>query len=381
MNNICKTVTLRTRKIKKGTLLSLYLDYYPGYRNASTMKVIRHESLGIYVFANPKNRREREYNDIMMEKAEAIRCRRFESIINERYDFFDKEKMKESFLDYFKSYATRKSHRDLQAFRHFALFACNKCSFLEVNLELCNKFRDYLTNDAVSFKSANKTCKLHINTASLYWSTFKEVLFSAYKNHLLQENYSILLDNISKIPTCKEHLSQDELIRLAATPCKSETLKRAFLFSCLTGLRFSDVKALTWNNLQPYGDGSIYIKLRMQKTKQFVNNPVSSEALELIGYGRESNVPEGLVFPGMKVSLTQTILPKWLVEAGISKHITYHSSRHTFGSLQVEAGTSIYVVQKMMAHRNIATTQIYSELSDARKRESIDKITLKPKRI
>lgn len=83
----------------------------------------------------------------------------------------------------------------------------------------------------------------------------------------------------------------------------------------------------------------------------------------------------------MKVSLTQTILPKWLIEVGISKHITYHSSRHTFGSLQVEAGTSIYVVQKMMAHRNIATTQIYSELSDARKRESVDKITLKPKRI
>ena len=316
-----------------------------------------------------------------MEKAEAIRGRRFESIINERYDFFDKEKMKENFLDFFKSYATNKSHRNLQAFRHFALFTCNKCSFLEVNLDLCNKFRDYLINDAVSFKSADKTSKLHINTASLYWSTLKEVLFSAYKKHLLQENYSILLDNISKIPTCKEHLSQDDLIRLAATPCKSETQKRAFLFSCLTGLRFSDVKALTWDNLQPYGDGSIYIKLRMQKTKQFVNNPVSSEALELIGYGREGNVPEELVFPGMKVSLTQTILPKWLIEAGISKHITLHSSRHTFGSLQVEAGTSIYVVHKMMAHRNIATTQIYSELSDVRKRESIDKITLKPKRI
>lgn len=184
------------------------------------------------------------------------------------------------------------------------------------------------------------------------------MLFSAYKKRFLQENFCLLLDNIAKIPTCKEHLSQDELIRLAATPCKSETQKRAFLFSCLTGLRFSDVKALTWDNLQPYGDGSIYIKLRMQKTKQFVNNPVCSEALELIGYGREGNVPEELVFPGMKVSLTQTILPKWLIEAGISKHIILHSSRHTFGSLQVEAGTSIYVVHKMMAHRNNATTQI-----------------------
>ena len=50
MSNICKTVTLRTRKIKKGTQLSFYLDYYPGYRDESTMKVQRHESLGIYIF-------------------------------------------------------------------------------------------------------------------------------------------------------------------------------------------------------------------------------------------------------------------------------------------------------------------------------------------
>ena len=44
MSNICKTVTLRTRKIKKGTQLSFYLDYYPGYRDESTMKVQRHEA-------------------------------------------------------------------------------------------------------------------------------------------------------------------------------------------------------------------------------------------------------------------------------------------------------------------------------------------------
>ncbi len=114
MSNICKTVTLRTRKIKKGTQLSFYLDYYPGYRDESTMKatikreqcqtrlniaerewvrpkvkVQRHESLGIYIFAKPKNQRERDYNERMTEKAEALRCRRYESIVNERCDFFD----------------------------------------------------------------------------------------------------------------------------------------------------------------------------------------------------------------------------------------------------------------------------------------------------
>ena len=95
----CKTVTLRTRPLKKG-MLSFYLDYYPGYRDQETMKTIRHEGLNIYIYANPKNQRERDFNAVMSEKAEAIRCRRFEAIVNERYDFFDKHKYKADFLEY-----------------------------------------------------------------------------------------------------------------------------------------------------------------------------------------------------------------------------------------------------------------------------------------
>lgn len=75
---------------------------YPGYRDESTMKVIRHESLGIYIYAKPKNQMEQKCNLNLTARAEAIRCRRFEAIVNERYDFFDKEKMKGDFLAYFK---------------------------------------------------------------------------------------------------------------------------------------------------------------------------------------------------------------------------------------------------------------------------------------
>ena len=109
MSNICKTVSLRTRKIKDGHMLSYYLDYYPGYRDESTMKVIRHESLGIYIYAKPKNQMEQKYNLNLTARAEAIRCRRFEAIVNERYDFFDKEKMKGDFLAYFKRLADKKT--------------------------------------------------------------------------------------------------------------------------------------------------------------------------------------------------------------------------------------------------------------------------------
>ena len=85
----CTNVTLRQRVISNGRI-SLYLDYYPAIRNPYTMKMSRREYLGIYIYANPKSKREQNFNDVMTEKAEAIRCRRFESVVNERYDFFDR---------------------------------------------------------------------------------------------------------------------------------------------------------------------------------------------------------------------------------------------------------------------------------------------------
>ena len=144
MSNICKTVSLRTRKIKDGHMLSYYLDYYPGYRDESTMKVIRHESLGIYIYAKPKNQTEQKYNLNLMARAEAIRCRRFEAIVNERYDFFDKEKMKGDFLAYFKKLADKKNSKWQHVYMHFRTFTQGKCTFGEINVDLCNRFREYL---------------------------------------------------------------------------------------------------------------------------------------------------------------------------------------------------------------------------------------------
>ena len=85
MNMKCKTVTLRKRKIKSGTQYSLCLDYYPGYRDNTTMRVITREALGIYLFAKPANQQERDFNTRMMKKAEILRNQRYEAIFNENH--------------------------------------------------------------------------------------------------------------------------------------------------------------------------------------------------------------------------------------------------------------------------------------------------------
>ena len=100
ISHICTKVTLRQRPIRNGRI-SLYLDYYPAIRHPQTMNLTRREYLGIYLIEKLWNDVTRAYNEEMLEKAEAIRCRRFESVVNERYDFFDKAKMQGDFLDYF----------------------------------------------------------------------------------------------------------------------------------------------------------------------------------------------------------------------------------------------------------------------------------------
>ena len=108
------------------------------YRDENTMKVIRHESLGIYNYAKPKNQMEHKYNLNLTARAEAIRCRRFEAIVNERYDFFDKEKMKGDFLAYFKRLADKKNSKWQHVYMHFRTFTQGKCTFGEINVEIQN---------------------------------------------------------------------------------------------------------------------------------------------------------------------------------------------------------------------------------------------------
>jgi len=216
MTNICKTVSLRTRPIKGGQQLSFYLGYYPDYRDTETMKVVRHESLGIYIFAKPKNQRERDYNRRMTERAEALRCRRYESIVNERYDFLDNERMRGDFLAYFRQQAAKHNSKWENVCKHFARFMDGKCRFDEVDVDLCRRSVEYLLTARQTLHSA---LPLHTNTVAAYWSTFRHCLHEAYRDRRITENPNGFLERIDTIPTVKEHLSQPELVALANTPC------------------------------------------------------------------------------------------------------------------------------------------------------------------
>ena len=361
-------VTLRKREYPSGKV-SLYLDFYPAIKNPRTGEESRREYLGIYIMKSPRTAQERRINATKMKQAEAIRAQRELSLINEQYGFIDKSKAKMDAVEYFYSLMINKSAKWLGTYDHFKKFVHGKCAFKDLNVELCNGFREYLLT---AKRLRSKTLKISQNSASGYWSTFRAFLASAYKEGYLKDNINDNLDKIELKETRREYLTMDELRQLYNTPCEYPVLRAASLFSCLTGLRISDILALTWNDVRDFPDGGKCIRICTEKTDTEATIPISEEALALCG-PRST----GLVFKGLSRNMVNTYLKPWLKQAGITKYVTFHCFRHTYATQLIAGGADIYTVSKMLTHKNVSTTQIYADLIDKKKREAADVIKIK----
>lgn len=194
MTNICTKVTVRRRPIKNGQT-SLYLDFYPPVRNPKTGKLSRREYLGLYIYTNPVERFQQEYNKSMIQKAEIIKCRRTESIINEEYGFLDRNKGKESFLEYFKNLMIERgsSQNWATAYMHFHNYTHGECRFCDLTVPYCQGFLDYLLSDACMHNGK----RMMGTTANNNLTKLKCILAIAYEDGLLKEN---IANNLS--PVC-----------------------------------------------------------------------------------------------------------------------------------------------------------------------------------
>ena len=253
-NDIMKRVkvTLRSRPISGGRR-TLYLDYYPAVRVPETMKMIRQETLGMYIYQKPKSATQKQYNEAMLAQTEAIL--RVQTVINEEFGFLDRHRLNLDFLKYFRKEAQKHNNVWNSSYKHFEKFVNGKCTFAQVNVDLCVKFREYLLS-ACRFQ--NRAKKLGINTASNYYRKFRGLLAIALRDKLLTKDINTSLTRIEPKRNRIEFLTQQELYNLSNAHCEIPVLKRAALFSCLTGLRFSDAKGLSWDNIVPNLEGTGY---------------------------------------------------------------------------------------------------------------------------
>ena len=374
-------VKLRQKTIS-GNRQSLYLDFYPAIPHPETGEPTRREFLGLYLFDKAKNPIDKQHNKETLQLAEQIRQKR-ENHLNkpEVYTGYEKEQLKirergeQNFVEYFKTLANKRkaSNHDnwVSAYNYLETFTNGNLKFADLNEKFCNEFKEYLLTTK-SNKSSKTT--LAQNSAVSYFNKLKATLKQAYKDGYLQSDLNAKIEPIKQAETRRNFLTIEELNSLVKTECNNPLLKRAALFSALTGLRFSDIKNLVWGEIHHSVENGYSIRFTQQKTKGVEVLPISEQAYSLLGERKE---PTDKVFEGLTYSAYENKhLYQWIGAAGITKDITFHCFRHAIATLQLSHGTDIYTVSKMLGHRELKTTQIYAKIVDDTKRKAADKIKL-----
>ncbi len=374
-------VTLRKKKISKGRQ-SLYLDFYPAIPHPKTGEPTRREFLGLYIFEKPKTPIEKQHNTETLYLGESIRQKR-ENILNkpEIYSEYEKEQLRKKelgeqcFIEYFRKLASKRkaSNHDnwFSALNYIEAFTNGKLRFADLNEKFLEDFKEYLLT--TKSQKSNKTT-LSQNSVVSYFNKVKAALKQAYKDGMLQTDLNAKISPIKVAETRREYLTIEELNTLVKTPCNNDLLKRAALFSALTGLRFSDIQKMVWGEIEYIEGRGYFLNFSQKKTKGVEVLPISEQAVKLLGERKE---PTTKVFEGLKYSAYHNKhLYQWIGAAGITKNITFHCFRHTFATLQLSNGTDIYTVSKMLGHKDLKTTQIYAKIVDDAKRKAADKIKL-----
>lgn len=239
-------------------------------------------------------------------------------------------------------------------------------------------FRDYLDEKAMQWaiddrKRDVEPRPLAQGTKALIFQKLCSVFNLAVKDGLLARNPSLNVERFKEPESDREFLTVEEMRHLATVPAPSEVLGRAFFFSCLTGLRWSDIVKMTWHEVQRVGTVT-RIVFRQKKTQSQEYLDINDQAVALMGDRGED---EARVFAGLgTIQHARIGVTAWVRSAGINKHITFHCARHSFAIMMLDAGVDLYTLSKLMGHRSIESTQIYAKILDKHKQAAI---TLIPK--
>lgn len=290
------------------------------------------------------------------------------------------ERAQANFIDYFEQEAKRRHPANSESIKvnwnrvHelIKIFAeSDNVPFSNIDLRFIENFKQFMLTAPQGGKKSGNVSR---NTAATYFSIFKAALKQAFVDGYLTVDLAAKVKGIPEQESRREYLTIEELNQLAATECDQPIIKRAALFSALTGMRHVDIQKLKWKEVVKDGD-HWRVNFTQQKTKGVEYTPISEQAYLLCGDRLDG---DRLVFEGLpSPSWISKPLERWIKSAGITKHITFHCFCHTFATLQLANGTDIYTVSKMLGHTNVRTTQIYTKVVDKKKESAADAIKIK----
>ena len=376
-------VRIRFKQLSNGNQ-SIYLEYYTGdvIRKENYVGGKRkYEFLKLYLIPE-RTREDKAKNEATLALAKAIQSRRIVEVQNDAHGFQNTNKSRVNLLDYLENIGKQSAEQGsrnyartvLNTVRALKLFRGDYIAFRDVDKEFLSEFTDYLRQmpKASKYGVLKTGGRLSNNSVVSYYGTLRTAINRAYKEGIITVNPTKEFDFASKVrqePSRREYLTLDELKTLINTECRHEIVKRAFLFSCLCGLRVSDIRKLRWCDLQR-SSGRVRIEITMQKTKEPLYLPISDEALKWLPERGEANGSD-FIFPLTHEGTVNDTLQHWAKVAGITKHISFHVARHTHATMMLTLGADLYTVSKLLGHKNIATTQIYAKIVDKKKEEAI----------
>ena len=394
--------SLEQRLLADGRI-SLYLEYYLGRQSepvideagdpvlyqsgkmAGTPKyrvkhIRRKENLNLYLVANPKTPFDKTQNKETLQLAKKIRFEREQELLENRDGYRLKKDRQIDFLQYFQTYIDTYTKKDVR--------------MLKIALQ---RFKDFL-NDTPEYRRFAKGLKpeqmskdMMIAFAEYLQSrSVGEGAKSIYQRFKKVIKYAIDHDDMTKNPCTgvsikiddqilrKDVLSLDEEKALIATHYEGENpnIRRAFIMCLYCGLRFCDVKDLTFANVD-YSNR--LLKFEQNKTKGHSANsgvviPLNDGLLKLIGEPTDEQGKDSLIFPLPSYEMCSKAVKRWVKRAGIEKHISWHCARHSFAVNILNNGANIKTVASLLGHSGLKHTEKYTRAVDELKQKAINSL-------
>jgi len=367
---------------------SLFLDYYFGYTksiNSKSGKEVvrvdrRREYLSLYLWQAPRTPMERQQNKETLELAKKIRFERGQELLESVEGYRLKKDRDINFIEYFNTYIDNYTKKD----KRMLYIALGRfIDFLNATPEY-NKYTkrikpEQITKDMVeAFTEYLQTRSIGEGAKSIY-ARFKKVIQYAIEHDVMTKNpcagISIKVDDQQ---LKKEVLSLEEIEKLINTQPKGQNpnIRRAFILCLYCGLRYCDVKDLTFANVD-YSNK--LLKFEQNKTKGHsatsgVIIPLNDGLIKLIGEPRQPDNRDELIFPLPSYEMCLKSLKRWVKQAGINKHISWHCARHSFAVNILNNGANIKTVASLLGHSSLKHTEKYTRATDSLKQDAINSL-------
>jgi integrase len=369
-------VKIRFKKLSNGNQ-SIYFDIYRDGKRS-------YEFPKLYI-VHERTPTDKDQNRKMMEKAIKIKAQMIDKITNNENGFTNMGLKKANFIDYLQTLANESAkgmHQSYESLiKHLITYKGDRITFKHITKDFCIGFIEYLqTAQNGTYRrgisEVNPSGLLSKSTQYIYIRVLSVALNKAVTDGIININPINQLQRFErpkKPDVSREYLTVEDVKQLVKIECIKPHVKQAFLFSCFTGLRFSDVSALKWEDVKTDNEGKKVIRYTQKKTKKSESLQVSDEAFKFLperGTAKDTDT----IFILSGNYYTNQVLKSWVLAAGVKKRVTFHVGRHTNATLLLSLGVPIETVSKLLGHSNIQTTQIYAKVIDKNKRDAVSKL-------